>query len=68
MDKTALLEQVMQRYNSSSSSNGATSAGQQQHQQSGAQGPAGIEVIGELQFAFIAFVFGQSLEGESCTG
>uniref|UniRef100_A0A383WLT7 AAR2 splicing factor homolog n=1 Tax=Tetradesmus obliquus TaxID=3088 RepID=A0A383WLT7_TETOB len=63
MDKTALLEQVIDRYNnssSSSSSSRSTPTGQQQQQQSG---PQGIEVLGELQFAFIAFVFGQSLEG-----
>lgn len=50
----------MARYSSSSSS---TAQEQQQQQQQVADSPAGIEVIGELQFAFIAFVFGQSLEG-----
>lgn len=60
VDKTSMLEQVMARYSSSSSS---TAQEQQQQQQQVADSPAGIEVIGELQFAFIAFVFGQSLEG-----
>jgi hypothetical protein len=68
MDKTALLEQVMDRYNTTSSSSSTRSASQQQQQQQQQQGPAGIEVIGELQFAFIAFVFGQSLEGEAKAG
>jgi hypothetical protein len=54
MDKTALLEQVMDRYSSSSSSSSSSAS---------LQGPAGTEVLGELQFSFIAFVFGQSLEG-----
>jgi hypothetical protein len=62
IDKTAILEQVVDRYRGiSSSSNGGGPEPPQQQQQ---QGPAGIEVLGELQFAFIAFVFGQSLEGK----
>eukprot|EP00878_Enallax_costatus_P017015 GHUV01017863.1.p1 GENE.GHUV01017863.1~~GHUV01017863.1.p1 ORF type:complete len:319 (+),score=153.78 GHUV01017863.1:49-1005(+) len=54
MDKTGLLEQAMQRYSSSSGSSGSP------HQR---DDPQGIQLVGELQFAFIAFVFGQSLEG-----
>jgi hypothetical protein len=59
VDKTTLLEQVITRYQPATigSSSGVPSQQQQQQQQ-------GLEVVGELQFAFIAFVFGQSLEGE----
>jgi hypothetical protein len=57
----------MDRYrSSSSSSNGGGLKLQQQQQQQQQQDPAGVQVLGELQFAFIACVFGQSLEGEGC--
>eukprot|EP00879_Flechtneria_rotunda_P032936 GHRR01036421.1.p1 GENE.GHRR01036421.1~~GHRR01036421.1.p1 ORF type:complete len:208 (-),score=74.55 GHRR01036421.1:282-905(-) len=70
MDKTSLLEQVLTRYDSGSGSGQqqqwpTASRGRpsQQQQRVVQQHPVGIEVIGELQFAFIAFVCAQSLEG-----
>lgn len=61
LDKTKLLEQAMQRYSSSNSS-GSSSNGADQQPVS----PVGVQLLGELQFAFVAFVFGQSLEGRCC--
>jgi hypothetical protein len=66
MDKTALL--VMDRYNTTTTSSSSSSARSASHQQQQQQGPSGLAVIEELQFAFIAFVFGQSLEGEAKAG
>lgn len=70
IDKTSLLEQVIARYHSktsggssSSKSGGGGSTAAQQRQQQQQSVVEGLEVVGELQFAFIAFVFGQSLEG-----
>ncbi|KAF8071287.1 CHX17 [Scenedesmus sp. PABB004] len=68
LDKTSLLEQVIARY---AGDGGERQGEQQQGEQSqpaaaaqrAAPPPRGVEVVGELQFAFIAFVFGQSLEG-----
>lgn len=66
VDKTALLEQVMQRYGKdvgSSGSNGSSSSSSGQHQARHTAADADLAVLGEFQFAFIAFVCGQSLEG-----
>jgi hypothetical protein len=61
VDKTTLLEQVMQRYGKDVCSSGSSSSGQQQARHTAAD--ADLAVLGEFQFAFIAFVCGQSLEG-----
>jgi hypothetical protein len=63
VDKTSLLQQAAARYqqppSTGDSSTGGSTAQPAQH----GEAVRGLEVVGELQFAFIAFVFGQSLEG-----
>jgi AAR2 protein len=64
MDKTGLLEAAMARYHDAAPTTAPSTSTSCSAASGSTVAPHGIDVVGELQFAFIAFVIGQSLDGE----